>query len=256
MPSATSRPHPGLARDRHAASRSVTCPRVADLPRHLDVVADDRRAREAGKRGDGAMLADSAVVPDLHEVVDLRAGADPRAAGLRAVDARVRADLHVVVEHHVADLRNSLERPSTKRPAEAVAADHAARVQHDAVADARSRSMTIACGWSHADSPTITLVADVRARAHHAPAPDRRSIARRTPARRRRRRRPARRRARRSPWDGETARAGRPGFIAASSCAKAWRAFSTTSSGLPAASGASGASTSTAPAPLASAAAR
>lgn len=50
------------------------------------------------------MLADTAVVSDLHEIVDLRAGADSRAAGLGAIDACVRTNLHIVFQHDVADL--------------------------------------------------------------------------------------------------------------------------------------------------------
>ena len=41
-------------------------------------------------------------VRDLHEVVDLRAGADARLADRRPIDRRVRADLDVVFDDDVA----------------------------------------------------------------------------------------------------------------------------------------------------------
>ena len=107
----------------------------SDLTGNFDVVADDGRTRQAGERGKRAVFSDAAVVADLHQIVDLRAGADSRASGLRAVDAGVRADFDVVVEHDVADLRNALEPAVDERPAEAFAADHASRMQHDAISD-------------------------------------------------------------------------------------------------------------------------
>ena len=43
---------------------------------------------------------------DLHEVVDLRAGADPRLADRRPIDRRVGADLDVVFDDDVGVLRD------------------------------------------------------------------------------------------------------------------------------------------------------
>src|ERR1700722_7967034 len=72
------------------------------LSADLNVVADRRRSGESGECRDGEMRTDAAVVSDLAEVVDLRSVADRRHAGLRAIDARVRADLDVVAEFDVA----------------------------------------------------------------------------------------------------------------------------------------------------------
>src|SRR5580692_3798559 len=81
------------------------------------------------------MLSDTAIVSDLNQIVDLRAGSDDGAPGLRPVDARVRADFYVVFEYHVSNLRNPLRPSVHEGPAKPVAADHAARMQDDPVAD-------------------------------------------------------------------------------------------------------------------------
>ena len=86
-------------------------------------------------RGDRAVFADAAVVTDLTEIVDLRSGADRRHAGLRAIDARFRADLDVVAEFDGPDLRNLVQRAVEKRPAETVAADNRLRLQDHAIAE-------------------------------------------------------------------------------------------------------------------------
>ena len=130
----------------------------AGLPADLHVVADDRRSRDPDERGDRGVLADAAVVPDLAQVVDLGAVADRRHAGLRPVDAGVRADLDVVAELDRADLRDLVERAVEERPAEAVAADHGAGLQHDAIAQRAA-------------------VGDVGARVEQAVRADRRAVA-------------------------------------------------------------------------------
>ena len=111
-PSGTSPQTPDLSGDGHArADRDVTA--RADLARDLDVVADDGRAGKAGQRRDRAVLADPAVVTDLHEIIDLRAAC--RSTCCRSARGRcsvVRADFDVVVELDVADLRNRSRRPS------------------------------------------------------------------------------------------------------------------------------------------------
>src|ERR1700761_5787329 len=111
------------------------------------------------------MLADPAVVADLHEVIDLRSGADVGASGLRAVDARVRTDLDVVVEHDVPDLRNTFEPAVQERPPEALAADDAAGVQHDAIPhDAAGHDARP--GMEPHVFPDHRVVADVRSDTH------------------------------------------------------------------------------------------
>ena len=192
------------------------------------------------------MLADAAVVPDLHEIVDLRAGADARAARLRAVDARVRADLDVVFEHHVSDLRDSFRSALDERPAEAVAADDAAGVQHDAVADDAVPDMTRRVRMQPDRLADRNAVTDVRAGAHDASAPRSRRDCRRKRARRRTRRRRAARPVRSPRSGGERDRAVAADAKLPAARPKRWRAFSTTSSGLPRTSCANEASTKTA----------
>ena len=69
-------------------------------------------------------------VRDLHQVVDLRAGADAGLADRRAIDRRVGADLDVVFDHDVGVLRD-LEVRAVRLPREAepVAADDRAVLQ-------------------------------------------------------------------------------------------------------------------------------
>src|SRR5450755_896106 len=52
------------------------------------------------------MFSDDHVVRDLHEVIDLRAFFDPRAAEARAIDRRIRTNLDIVVDLDDSDLRN------------------------------------------------------------------------------------------------------------------------------------------------------
>ena len=83
-----------------------------------------------------AVAADDHVVPDLHEVVDLGAFADPGAPEARAVDGGARADLHVVVDLHDAGLPHLAMASLFKLVAEAIRADDDAGVQDDALAEA------------------------------------------------------------------------------------------------------------------------
>ena len=75
---------------------------------------------------------------DLHQVVYLGAAADAGSLERCAVDGAVGADLHVVFDHHDADLRDLVVRGSVRRVAEAVRADHGAVVDGHAVADPAS----------------------------------------------------------------------------------------------------------------------
>ena len=82
---------------------------------------------------------DPHVVRDLHEVVDLRAGADHRVVDAPAVDRRVRADLDVVLDDAAADVRNLQMLAVALHVAEAVGPDPRAGVNRHAVADAPTR---------------------------------------------------------------------------------------------------------------------
>ena len=76
---------------------------------------------------------------------------------------RVRADLDVVFEHDVSDLRNSLRPSVHEGPAEPVAADHAARMQDDAVADYAAVG-NVRAGADDGSGSDRGAVADVRVR--------------------------------------------------------------------------------------------
>ena len=108
----------------------------ADLAAERDVVADIRRAGNARLRDDEAVRPDLAVVTDVHEIVDLRAVADDRRAHRRAVDAVMRADLDIVLEHDVADLRHLRMHAVLRRETETVRADDGRAVDDAALADA------------------------------------------------------------------------------------------------------------------------
>ena len=100
-------------------------------------------------------------VGDLHEVVDLGAGADAGLPDRRPVDRRIRADLHVVLDDEPADLRDLLVRAvGAPGEAEAVAAHDRAVLDHHAVADDDP--------LAHGDVRVQhAVVADARARTDH-----------------------------------------------------------------------------------------
>ena len=84
------------------------------------------------------MPAESAVVADHHQVVDLRPLADPRRPEGASVDRRAGADLDVVGDLDVTELRN-LDVPTVLEPvAEPVGPDHRLSVDDDAVAEDRT----------------------------------------------------------------------------------------------------------------------
>src|SRR5206468_1076603 len=91
------------------------------------------RSRLAGLRSgepdlshDDRVLADLDVVTDLDEVVDLGPAADDRPAEHGAIDRRVGADVHVVLDHDGTDLRDLAMAAAVEDVAESVAADDGA----------------------------------------------------------------------------------------------------------------------------------
>src|SRR5262249_56337208 len=78
----------------------------ADLAGHHDVVAGRRGAGDADLAGENVVLADLAVVGHLDEVVDLGAAADARGLEGAAVHGGAGADLDVVADLDVAELRH------------------------------------------------------------------------------------------------------------------------------------------------------
>ncbi len=113
-------------------------PDVADETR---LTADDdplpqlRAARDADLGDDDGILPDHHVVGDLDEVVDLHPPLDPGPAEGAAVDGRVRADLHIVVDLDVADLGDLEVFLARQGKAEAVAPDDDAGMEDDPPAD-------------------------------------------------------------------------------------------------------------------------
>ena len=96
-----------------------------------------RAAGYADLGDDQAMPSDRGVVCDLDEIVDLGALADDRIAGRAAIDRRVGADFHVVLDDDAPGLRNFLMPLRTRQIAEAVLADTGAGMDDDAIADQR-----------------------------------------------------------------------------------------------------------------------
>ena len=84
-----------------------------------------------------AVPPDRAVVSDLHQIVDLGALADDGIAGGAAVDGRIGADLHIVLNDDAAGLRDFLMALRARQIAKPVLADTGARMDDDAIADQR-----------------------------------------------------------------------------------------------------------------------
>ena len=85
--------------DRHSGTTGrakVGLRGAPDLPAHHYVIPGDARAGDADLRRQDVVLADAAVVRNLHQVVDLRSLADERDPEGRAVDRGIGPDLHVV----------------------------------------------------------------------------------------------------------------------------------------------------------------
>ena len=171
-----------LRADLHAvADRNVVGD--ADLPGEEAVAAHARGSGNSGlRRGDG-VLADLHVVSDLDQVVELHAAADDGRVGLRAVDAGVGADLHVVLDDDVAQLGDLVEASGgVGHESEAVGADDGPGVEDAAAADdaplvdlhARIERRAVADPHAAAD---VYLRVDLAVAAHFGPLFDDREVA-------------------------------------------------------------------------------
>src|SRR2546422_2248028 len=112
----------------------------AHLPGQHDAAADPARPRDSHLGHDDRVLTDLDVVADLHQVVDLGPAADDRLPERGAVDRRVRPNFDVVLDQHRAHLRDLPVRFAVEGVAEAVGANHRARVNHDALAERDPRA--------------------------------------------------------------------------------------------------------------------
>src|SRR3989441_6630050 len=112
------------------------------LSRQEHIVLDVRAPGDPSLPRDQAARPDPAVVPDLDQVVDLRAHPDHRVVDAAAVDRGVGADLHIVSDDAAPDLRDLagqlVSARATGDVAEPVRAEPGARMQDHAVPDDRA----------------------------------------------------------------------------------------------------------------------
>ena len=111
--------------------------RNAHLSRQHAVISQLRAARHTHLRAKDAMSPNFDVVPHLDKIVDLRARADDRGSDGAAIHRRVCANLHVIAEDHVPDLRDFPLNAGIEYVAEAVGPDDRAGVQAHAAPDLR-----------------------------------------------------------------------------------------------------------------------
>ena len=71
---------------------------------HRAVRTDDCTSGNAGTSGHGAVLADSNVVTNLHQVVELDAVLENRVLQRAAINAGIGADLDIIADHNRAEL--------------------------------------------------------------------------------------------------------------------------------------------------------
>src|SRR5487761_1981309 len=134
------------------------------------VLAYARAAGDAGAAGDRRMCADAYVVPDLDQIVQLDSVFDHRVVQRSPVDTGVGADLYVVADHHRSGLRNLSPDALLQRNAESIGADHRARMDQRALAQATTRADSD-MRMQPAGGAELDCVAEVATRAdHHPPA--------------------------------------------------------------------------------------
>ncbi len=136
-------------RDMHAVGER----QVAEDDRaaaHRAAGADFRAAGDADAAGHRGMCADPHVVADLDLVVELHAILDHRVVERAAVDGRVGADLDIVADEYAASLGDLDPGLPILREAEAIGADHRARMHARARADPTSLA-------SHGGQPAVML---------------------------------------------------------------------------------------------------
>src|SRR5271157_5704129 len=112
-----------------------------DLSPDNNIIADSGAPRNAGLRGDHNVGSNAGVVADMHQVVKLCARADDSLVQRAAVNGAVGADLDVIANHQLANLRELLIAAVhlVAHESEAVGAQHRARMHHYAPSQRRAR---------------------------------------------------------------------------------------------------------------------
>src|SRR5258708_2412729 len=105
----------------------------ADLPGNNDVVARAARSRDAHLAGNQVMLADSAIMADLHQVVDF--GSQPNARRLEGppIDGRAGPDLDIILNFHSGQLWDFDVLALLQAVAESIGSDDRVGVDDDAL---------------------------------------------------------------------------------------------------------------------------
>src|SRR2546426_41886 len=138
----------------------------APLPADHNVIFHDRTARESALRSDDHIFPNLYVMPDMYQIVDLRASPDAGHIQGAAINSRVSSDLDVVFNFQSADLRELLIASGLliAHIAESVTPQHRARVNNRAAGANPSRGCAkISPGLElvlpAANSPAITAEA-------------------------------------------------------------------------------------------------
>ena len=100
------------------------------LPGHHDPVARGRAARHTHLRTDHVVAAESAVVGDHHEVIELRAVANRRCPVGTAVDRGAGTDLNIVAHLDPAQLRRERVAATHHLVTEAIGSKHGTGMDH------------------------------------------------------------------------------------------------------------------------------
>src|SRR5207302_2058944 len=155
-------PCPAGAGRNVASVRAPVCSPVPDT-----AAFDVRAARDPRLAGDETAGADAAVVPDLHEVVDLRPRADDGVVHAAPVDGGIRADLDVVADDAASDLGHFARQLAAlpRDVAEPIRPEPHAGVQDDPVSHHRP-------AVAHYVGQQLHVVTQLDAVAQHAPGAD------------------------------------------------------------------------------------
>src|SRR6266478_7127099 len=152
----------------------------AHLPADHNVIFHDRTARESALRSDDHIFPNLYVMPDMYQIVDLRASPDAGHIQGAAINSRVSSDLDVVFNFQSADLRELLIASGLliAHIAESVTPQHRARVNNYSITNANARidgyvriqfavSSHHGVGSYHTSRPDSRVVADLHTLAEH-----------------------------------------------------------------------------------------